>query len=201
MAALTRAMTQRPGPTELGDAYDALVGEVRHLLNAIAGASLDAPTAERLRAHVADATASLTGHQAMEQERLWGRWWDRPGRGQALVPPVYDEVVTAEATRGKVVFGRFHVGENMAVHGGAVATLFDDVLGWLCVRLGLPPARTAYLHVDYRSVTPVGRELTVRGWVSRVDGRKVFIRGELRDGDNVCAEADGLWVQLRPGQP
>ena len=32
-------------------------------------------------------------------------------------------------------------------------------------------------------------------------GRKRVLRGTLRDGDTVCADAESLFVALRPGQP
>lgn len=61
--------------------------------------------------------------------------------------------------------------------------------------------RAAYTHVDFRSVTPVGRELTLRAWFESEIGRKRVLRGELRDGNVLCVEAEGLVVELRPGQP
>jgi acyl-CoA thioesterase FadM len=57
-------------------------------------------------------------------------------------------------------------------------------------------SRTASLTVDYRSLTPIGTELVVEGWVDRVDGRKIFVSGRLLDGDRVCAEAHGLFVAV-----
>jgi acyl-CoA thioesterase FadM len=66
---------------------------------------------------------------------------------------------------------------------------------------GRSPARTAYLHVDFRHVTPVETELQVRVRFDREEGRKRFLRGTLHDGDTLCAEAEGLFVALRPGQP
>jgi hypothetical protein len=37
--------------------------------------------------------------------------------------------------------------------------------------------------------------------VDRIEGRKRFLRSELRDGDVLVAEAEGLFVALNPGQP
>ena len=50
--------------------------------------------------------------------------------------------------------------------------------------------------MHYRSLTPMGVPLTVEGWVDRVDGRKVFVRGRLLDRDRVCAEAEALFVAV-----
>ena len=31
--------------------------------------------------------------------------------------------------------------------------------------------------------------------------RKAFIKGTMHDGDRLCAELDGLFIRLNPGQP
>ena len=50
-------------------------------------------------------------------------------------------------------------------------------------------------------MTPVGVELEVRVWMDRIEGRKRFVRGELKHGPVLCAEAEGLFVELLEGQP
>jgi acyl-CoA thioesterase FadM len=67
---------------------------------------------------------------------------------------------------------------------------------------GRPISRTAFLHVDYRKVTPIDTELTARGWIREPEGRKAFVNAELHDGDgNLLAEAHGLMIRLLAGQP
>jgi len=61
--------------------------------------------------------------------------------------------------------------------------------------------RTAYLTVQYRSLTPLSTPLTCRTWVDKRDGRKAFVKGTLHDGDRLCAELDALFIELKPGQP
>jgi len=75
------------------------------------------------------------------------------------------------------------------------------VLGQLANAGDRPPSRTAYLHTDYRSITPIGKDLSVRGWFVSEEGRKRVLRAELKDGDTLCAEAEGLFIALRPDQP
>jgi acyl-coenzyme A thioesterase PaaI-like protein len=62
-------------------------------------------------------------------------------------------------------------------------------------------SRTAYLHINYRSVTPLDRELQLHGSIERVEGRKIFVAGSVRDDETLVSEAEGLWVILWPGQP
>jgi hypothetical protein len=65
-----------------------------------------------------------------------------------------------------------------------------------------PISRTAFLHVDYRKITPIDTLLVLRGRVTSTEGRKAFVSAELLDGeDTLLAEANGLMVRLLPGQP
>jgi acyl-coenzyme A thioesterase PaaI-like protein len=98
-------------------------------------------------------------------------------------------------TIGFVTYTDAHAGAGEAVHGGQVMLLFDEMLG--AVAGTVTPSRTASLTVDYRSLTPMAVELRVEGWVDRVEGRKIYVRGRLLDGERVCAEADGLFVAVQ----
>ena len=48
---------------------------------------------------------------------------------------------------------------------------------------------------------PIETELQVDAGVDRVDGRKMFLTGQLLNGEAVLAEANALFVKLNPGQP
>ena len=62
-------------------------------------------------------------------------------------------------------------------------------------------ARTAYLTVNYRQVTPIGIELSLDATVDAIDNRKRWCSGRLFNGQTLITEAEGLFVELRPGQP
>ncbi|MEV0668916.1 PaaI family thioesterase [Mycobacterium sp. NPDC050441] len=125
-----------------------------------------------------------------------------PGVGSLLMPPFTVAKFEPEGVELKVEFSRFHVGGNYAVHGGVLPLLFDSVFGMVIHAAGRPISRTAFLHVDYRKVTPIDTVLTARGWVRESEGRKAFVNAELRDPDeNLLAEANGLMLRLLPGQP
>ena len=48
------------------------------------------------------------------------------------------------------------------MHGGIIAHLFDSVLGYTAFKLTESPyQRTAYLHVNYRKIVPIEKELQV----------------------------------------
>jgi acyl-CoA thioesterase FadM len=69
------------------------------------------------------------------------------------------------------------------------------------VLTGGPRQRTAYLHINYRQVVPIEKKLQIDAAVDRVEGRKIFVAGRLSDGDTVLADAEALFVLLKPGQP
>jgi acyl-coenzyme A thioesterase PaaI-like protein len=80
--------------------------------------------------------------------------------------------------------------------------LFDHMFGMVSHAAERPISRTAFLHVDYRKITPIDTLLVLRGRVTSTEGRKAFVSAELLDGeDTLLAEANGLMVRLLPGQP
>jgi acyl-coenzyme A thioesterase PaaI-like protein len=156
---------------------------------------------------VADATkaftelaARLEAHAVPERAQLTGRLVDVPGRAQVMSPTLYLDEHDAQQARGRVTYGRYYLGGNGAVHGGAIPLLFDELMGRLA-NTERPVARTAYLNVDFRSIAPMEQELRVAARFVHEEGRKRLLRGTLHHGDRLCAEAEGLFVQLRPGQP
>lgn len=120
---------------------------------------------------------------------------------QVLVPVVTVSETAPGLVRGTVRFRRYHLGGGAAVHGGVLPLLFDDVLGRLSTSLGGPLSRTAYLRVDFRTITPIDVDVAIEAAVARVEGRKRFLTGILTHEGTVLAQAEGLWVELRPGQP
>jgi acyl-coenzyme A thioesterase PaaI-like protein len=95
---------------------------------------------------------------------------------------------------GTVAFTDAHAGAGSAVHGGQVTLLFDEVLGGVAGYA--TKSRTASLHVNFRSLTPIGVELSFEAWVDRIEGRKVYAVGRLLDGDRLCADAEALFVAV-----
>ena len=174
---------------------------LREVQDAFAAARHDpavlAAVGEQLR-HVAARLAPL---HASADDQLSGRVLELPSRGSALVPPVVERLRTPERFEGTVRLGRWAMGSNMAAHGGVIPLVLDEVLGVLAVRRASGRTRTAYLTTQYRAVTPVDRDLDVVAWVESVEGRKLFVRGEIRHEGVLTAESQALFVVLRDGAP
>jgi acyl-coenzyme A thioesterase PaaI-like protein len=115
------------------------------------------------------------------------------GPRNPLSPPIEFEP-RGRRLHGRVTFGAAYVGPPQSVHGGVIAAAFDELLGstnLLCEVGGM----TGTLTVRYRSPTPILEEIELEGWVERIDGRKVFTRGEMRHGGAATAEAEGVFIQ------
>ncbi|OBG21012.1 PaaI family thioesterase [Mycobacterium sp. 852002-51057_SCH5723018] len=151
----------------------------------------------------AAALVELLGqYQAEEGKAPAGRTPDLPGMGSLLLPPWSLARYAPDGVEMTGHFSRFHVGGNHAVHGGVLPLLFDHLFGMISHAAGRPISRTAFLHVDYRKITPIDAPLLMRGRVTSAEGRKAFVSAELVDADDaLLAEANGLMVRLLPGQP
>ncbi len=182
-----------------GDSWLEMVEQLRALQDAVAG-SVPAP-------EVATQVAALLARSPGAARTVRGQ-----RRGPGLRPAAGGARTGTDAhsparhqgdgeLRATTQFGAFHAGTRGAVHGGALALMFDDAMGHMAGHGDRPPFRTAYLHLDYRSVAPLHQRLTVAVRVTEQAGRKRFLHGTLHDGARLCAEATALFVDLRPGQP
>lgn len=99
-----------------------------------------------------------------------------------------------EAVASVVLGAAFEGGPGMA-HGGVVAALFDDLLGYL-LTLHRFPAVTGELTVRYHRPTPVGRRLALRGRVLEHRGRELGTAGEVRSDGVIVATAHANFVRI-----
>lgn len=114
------------------------------------------------------------------------------GRGTAWSIPLRvfrdgDEAVTT------VTLGPAHEGAPDRSHGGFVAAIFDDLLGFLLMLRG-SIAFTAYLKVNYLAGTPIGEPIEFRARIERAEGKKLFLGGECRSGDEIVTTCEALFI-------
>jgi len=101
-----------------------------------------------------------------------------------------------ESVEFSVRFAMFHRNPFGQVHGGAIAMMFDTSIA----RLGLDGEKrflTANLSVDYRAAAPINVDFIVKIRVTRSEGRKRFIEGELLNGDILVAQVHALFIEAR----
>ncbi|MGN6335469.1 PaaI family thioesterase [Mycobacterium sp.] len=191
------------GVASPGPGFGRFVAAMRRLQDLAVSADPDDDVWDDAADRVAALTELLGPFQAEVEGRApAGRTPDLPGMGSLLLPPWTLTRYEPDGCEMRGHFTRFHVGGNHAVHGGVLPLLFDHVFGMVVHAASRPISRTAFLHVDYRKITPIDAPLVVRGRVARTEGRKAFVSAELVDADGaLLAEANGLMVQLLPGQP
>jgi acyl-coenzyme A thioesterase PaaI-like protein len=192
-----------PVPTDRGGPdYGRFIEAVRTVGDHARAA--DAPDAVITQAAdlLEQAARLLAPYDADEWHSPSGRRMDLPNRGNVMQVPMHLAKTSDGRLAGWARFRRFHLGRNGAVHGGALALLFDSALGHAAWRLSESRAqRTAYLHLNYRKIAPIDTELQLEAGIERIEGRKIFVTGTLRNGPDVLVEAKALFVRLNPGQP
>jgi acyl-coenzyme A thioesterase PaaI-like protein len=82
-------------------------------------------------------------------------------------------------------------------HGGMVAALFDEVMGFV-LSIACTPGFTGRLSVTYRAPVPLGVPLEFRARLTGRDGRKLLMAGEGRHGETVLAESEALFIAVDP---
>jgi acyl-coenzyme A thioesterase PaaI-like protein len=190
------------GPASPGPGFGRFVAAMRRLQDLAVSADPEDGTWDDAADRAAALVELLGPFEADEGKAPAGRTPDLPGMGSLLLPPWTLTRYAPDGVEMTGYFTRFHVGGNHAVHGGVLPLLFDHMFGMISHAAGRPISRTAFLHVDYRKITPIDTPLAVRGRVASTEGRKAFVSAELVDGDDtVLAEGNGLMVRLLPGQP
>lgn len=94
------------------------------------------------------------------------------------------------------VFSAEQAGSPGLAHGGAVALVCDDLIGFL-LWVVQTPAVTRNLTVDYLRPVVLGERHRLRGWLESRDGRKLWLQCEGRGPDGtVRFTARALFIQV-----
>lgn len=123
-----------------------------------------------------------------------------PGK-LAIAPMLFAKEDESEAV-AIVHLGRALCGHDGIIHGGIIATVFDETLARnalvnLPSRIGV----TASLTVNYKAPTMADQFVVLRTKLDTIDGRKARVSGtmETLDGDRL-AEASGLFIEPKWAQ-
>ncbi|CCA75644.1 hypothetical protein PIIN_09635 [Serendipita indica DSM 11827] len=119
------------------------------------------------------------------------------GPGKMAIPPLLFIETNEKALTGVIHLGRSICGHDGIVHGGAIATMFDDAF----FRTGVMsfPAKigvTAWLRIEYKAPTRADQFVVFKTKVDKAEGRKVFLSGHMEDLEgNLLVKAEALFVQ------
>ncbi|HEY7795262.1 MAG TPA: PaaI family thioesterase [Gaiellaceae bacterium] len=101
----------------------------------------------------------------------------------------------ADAYESDVTFGVQHQGGPGIAHGGIVGAALDEACGLLATWHRFPTV-TARFAIRFRRPAPINRPLRVTARVTSDRGRRIEIAGELRDGEELLAEAEGTFLHV-----
>lgn len=124
------------------------------------------------------------------------------GTSNPIAPPVNLVAVDGpdggmREMRGTVNFGYPYEGPPTCVHGGVIAEVFDEVLGATNIVAG-NPGMTGTLTIKYRKPTPLLTDLRIEARCLGWSGRKIRTWGAMFNGDVLTAEAEGVFIAVRP---
>jgi acyl-coenzyme A thioesterase PaaI-like protein len=205
---------------EVGDeeGTEQLAEATRRLIAAVRRVDAPSDVLDRTRRLVDEATALLAPH-VLTKTPMQGRRGDRgPGGGGAVVqpreffpwspilgplnpisPPIEIEF-DGDRIHGTMDLGAPWNGPPGMVHGGIIALVFDEILGACNVCHGVG-AFTGTLSVRYEKPTFVDTPHELEAWLDRVEGRKVFTKGEIRRDGEVTARAEGVFIRTPEWSP
>jgi acyl-coenzyme A thioesterase PaaI-like protein len=92
-------------------------------------------------------------------------------------------------------FAERHQAAPGIVHGGLVGAALDEACGLLATWHRFPTV-TARIFVRFRRPVLIHKALTVAAWVTDSRGRRIRIDGELRDGEEILAEARAAFLHV-----
>lgn len=104
------------------------------------------------------------------------------------------------STGGEWAVAEFQVPERFQswagiVHGGIVALMLDEAVGWASWNAGHPSV-TGKLEVRYRVPLRLGERITVRGRVDRVRRSLVYASAQILRGEDLVAEATATLMEV-----
>jgi acyl-coenzyme A thioesterase PaaI-like protein len=97
-----------------------------------------------------------------------------------------------------VTLGHAAAGSPDIAHGGVIAALFDDLMGFVMDSLAKTAGFTATLTVSYRKPVPIGVPLELRGRLRSREGRKLFTEATILLDGTVFADAEALFIAVAP---
>lgn len=114
----------------------------------------------------------------------------------SLVGPVWRRVRDGRTAYGLLVETK-HGNRNGVAHGGVITTMLDMALGRTSsAAQGGRPQATISLDVQFLGPVRIGDFAEIEAVIVRQTRSLLFLRGELRVGDEVRGTAQGIWKIL-----
>lgn len=102
-----------------------------------------------------------------------------------------------DKVRSRHVFDARHVGAPGVAHGGAVATVLDDLFGFVLYLVG-DLAVTRHLEVGYRAPVLLDVPYVFEAGLDRREGRKLFVSARgVDEAGALVVEANALFIVVQ----
>lgn len=110
------------------------------------------------------------------------------------------KLVNSKIVSTYIFESRFQGGPGL-VHGGILSAALDDLMGYACV-IHDRSCVTAKLEVNYITPVPVEEEFELEAWVTKIEGKKLYLESSISSNQNIHIEGSGLFIDLGnyPGQ-
>ena len=203
MAELSREerATRRDAVGDLGSALRDLVDAAVRTEAPIPELAEAAALARELAGRLRGQGRELHEIASVDDPEIGERWYSPVyGPGNPVAPPLVATDTPDGRATGRVTLGKPHEGPPGLVHGGVVATLLDHVLA-RAIRAAGRGGLTGTLTVRYRRPVRLGVPLLATAEMGTTAGRGTKAHARLvaeDDQGTTLAEADGLFVALRP---
>ena len=98
----------------------------------------------------------------------------------------------------RITLPRHVNGYKNVAHGGVLAALLDESMGWAATVFGASRRMylTGELTVKYLAPVPVGEPIEIRSRLLEDAGRIAYSEGELICGEKVCVRARGKFLPM-----
>lgn len=208
------ANTPRSNPQdEQIEALASIVEESRTLINSLVETHADAKTLQHLKSQLADINKQLEKAQTGDQQRPLSHFNFQAihSKGNDVLPyslvtghynPIsapmqisYD--TQTQRLEGQVLCRRAYEGPPGMVHGAYIAGMYDQVLALASVASG-KAGPTAYLNTQFLKPTPLHQTLRFSAWIDKIEGRKVFVKGQCDVNGDIVSTADALCIVHKP---
>ena len=92
-------------------------------------------------------------------------------------------------------FGRCAAGPPGHVHGGALAALLDEIMGGCAWQNGYSVV-AGEISVRFEKSVPLGTDVMASACIESIEGRKLFVRGEIYSASAKYALGSGTFIDV-----
>ena len=96
----------------------------------------------------------------------------------------------------KIFFGSATQGPPGFAHGGSIAAVLDEAMGFAAWIAGQTVV-AAKITINYKKMLPLKTIATIEAWVDSIKGRRVITKSKIYDDNGtIFSKAEGLYINI-----